>query len=302
MKRGKILLIVLVCALISLKSNSQYYFFNDGYYDKDITLEIGGGFGMMNTICDIGGANSDSKIYINEMRGGNYKMAGGLYLGLMYQDVIGLRFEGTWGSVKADDQQITSSASMNLVTKRNRNLNFKSRIGEFALMAEFHPLNIRYYDDGAPIFSPYALLGVGYTWFNPQTEVGGRDIDLQPLSLEGQGFAEYPDRHPYNLSTVNVPVGVGIRYELSPLFNVRLEYVHRILFTDYLDNASSRSYIDPNLFSKYLTPRDAAYARALSNPSLNGKIPARRGNPDDNDAYMSLNLKIGIVLGRPPRY
>ena len=302
MKRGKLLLLVLTCAVVSLKSNAQYYYYSDGYYDRDMVYEFGGSVGMMNTICDVGGANSDTKFYLNEMRGGNYKLAGGLYLGIMYQNFFGLRFEGTWGSVKSDDQEITSNASMNLTTKRNRNLNFKSRIGEIGLMAEFHPLMLRYYDDGPPLLSPYLLAGVGYFWFNPQTEVGGRDIDLQPLRLEGQGFDEYPDRHPYNLSSVNVPIGVGIRYDLSPLFNLRLEYVHRILFTDYLDNASSRYYTDPSLFTKYLTPRDAAYARALSNPSLNGKIPARRGNPDDNDTYMSLNLKIGIVLGRQPRY
>ncbi len=301
MKTGKFLLLLLICAVFSLKkSNAQYYFYNDGYYDRDVVFEFGGGVGLMSTVSDVGGANSDTKIYINEMK--NFKLAGGLYMGIMYQNFLGLRFEGTWGSVKADDKQILSTTSGNLVSKRNRNLNFKSRIGEVALMAEFHPLQLKYYDDGPPLLSPYALAGIGYFWFNPQTEIGGKNIDLQPLHTEGQGFDEYPDRHPYNLSSVNVPIGVGLRYELSPIFNLRLEFLHRILFTDYLDDASNRYYVNSNLFAKYLSPRDAAYAKALSNPSLNGKIPARRGNPDDNDTYMSINLKIGIVLGRQARY
>ena len=38
------------------------------------------------------------------------------------------------------------------------------------------------------------LIGVGYFSFNPQAKLGNRWIDLQPLSTEGQGFPEYPDR------------------------------------------------------------------------------------------------------------
>ena len=302
MKLGKLFLTLLICAAISFKGNAQYYYYNDGYYDADVVYEFGGGVGIMNTICDVGGPNSDTKFYINEVRAKNYKLAANIYMGIMYQNFIGVKLEGTWGSVEARDQDITSSSSLNLVTKRNRNLAFRSKVNEISLMAEFHPLNLKYYDDGAPLLSPYILAGIGYFWFNPQVEIGNRRIDLQPLRTEGQGFDEYPDRQPYKLSSVNVPMGVGIRYELSPLFNIRLEYLHRILFTDYLDDASNRYYVDPNLFIKYLSVKDAAYAKALSNPSKNGKVPARRGNPDDNDTYMSINLKFGIVLGRQPRY
>ena len=302
MKLGKLYLFLLFCAIFSFKSNAQYYFYNDEYFDSDLVWEFGGGGAMMNCITDVGGPNTDTKFYVNEMRSKNFKLAAGIYMGVMYQNFIGLRLEGTWGSVEAKDLDITSSASQNLVTKRNRNLSFRSKVNEIALLAEFHPLNLKYYDEGPPRLSPYILAGVGYFWYNPQTEVGGRRIDLQPLRTEGQGFDEYPDRHQYKLSSVNIPLGLGVRYELSPLFNLRVEYIHRILFTDYLDDASNRYYANPNLFINYLPVKDAAYAKALSNPSKNGKVPARRGNPDDNDTYMSLNIKFGIVLGRQPRY
>jgi hypothetical protein len=64
------------------------------------------------------------------------------------------------------------------------------------------------------------------------------------------------------------------------------------------------------LFNKYFSPRDAAYARALSDPRLGYDQaildpttkslinPARRGNPDNNDAYMTFSLKVGIAIGR----
>ena len=302
MKRGKLFLMLAFFAFLSSKSSAQYYYYNDGYYDNDLVFEFGGGVSAMNAICDVGGANSDTKYYLNEMRWGSFKSAFSIYTGVMYQNFIGARLEGTWGNVQGSDLQITSSSSQNLITKRNRNLSYKSKVNEITLMAEFHPLMLKYYEDGTPRLSPYALAGVGYFWFNPQATVAGRIVDLQPLRTEGQGFDEYPERQPYKLSSVNIPLGFGLRYELTPLFNLRLEFLHRILFTDYLDDASNRYYADPTLFAKYLSVKDAAYAKALANPSKNGKVPARRGNPDDNDAYMSINLKIGIVLGRQARY
>ena len=293
---------LLVLSAFSVKGYSQYYYYNQGYYDNDFVFEFGVSAGAMNCITDMGGANSDTRIYINEIRGKRFKFSPGIYTGFMYQNFVGARLEATWGSVEANDEDITSTASLNLITKRNRNLHFKSNILELALLAEFHPMMLKYYEDGPPLISPYVAAGVGYFSFNPQANIGGRWIDLQPLHTEGQTFAEYRDRTPYSRSQINIPVGLGLRYEVTNFMNVRLEFLHRILFTDYLDDASNRFYVNPNLFSKYLSPRDAAYAKALSNPSLNGKVPARRGNPDDNDTYMSLSLKVGIVLGRPPRY
>ena len=35
---------------------------------------------------------------------------------------------------------------------------------------------------------------------------------------------------------MNVPVGLGVRYELNSVLNLRAEFVYRVLFTDYLDD------------------------------------------------------------------
>ena len=303
MKNGKLFLLVIFSSICcSISAYSQSFFYSDRQFDNPFVYEFGIGAGVMNCITDVGGANSDKGIYINELRSGNYKIGGHVYLGLMYENFIGARLEGTWGSVQADDALITSTASQNLITKNNRNLNFRSTILELALLAEFHPLMIKYYENGMPYISPYVVAGVGWFSFNPQTKIANHFEDLQPLRTEGQGFAEYKDRTPYRRGQINVPIGLGFRYEASPLINIRFEFLHRILFTDYLDDASNSKYINPDLFDKYLTPRNAAYARRLYNPSKNGKIPARRGNPDDNDAYMSFSVKVGVVIGRQNRY
>jgi hypothetical protein len=70
---------------------------------------------------------------------------------------------------------------------------------------------------------------------------------------------EYPERKEYKLTQLNFPLGAGIKLECSALLNLRLEILHRITRTDYLDDVSTR-YIDPSLFQKYLSPNKASNA------------------------------------------
>jgi hypothetical protein len=128
---------------------------------------------------------------------------------------------------------------------------------------------------------------------------------LQPLSTEGQGFSEYPDRKPYKLTQMNIPVGIGLRYELSPSFNLRAEFVHRTLFTDYLDDVSTR-YINSATFSNYFTGRQLQDALDLSfnqrtndNPVIYRKTEnGIRGNAKNKDSYFTFNIKLGLTFGR----
>ncbi len=108
------------------------------------------------------------------------------------------------------------------------------------------------------------MAGLAYYHFNPQASLNSKWIDLQPLHTEGQGFEEYPTRTNYKLYQFNFPVGVGFRYEVTSNFNFRLEGLFRISNTDYLDDVSTR-YIDPALFSKYLTGENLTNALILNN-------------------------------------
>ena len=134
----------------------------------------------------------------------------------------------------------------------------------------------------------------------------GKYVDLQPLSLEGQGFAKYPTRKKYNLSQINFPIGAGVKYELSPSLNLRAEFLYRVLKTDYLDDVSTR-YIDPAEFQNYLTGQDVLNAIELaSNKRTNTEANSYefrkteggiRGNPKNTDAYFTFNIKIGYTFG-----
>lgn len=155
--------------------------------------------------------------------------------------------------------------------------------------------------------SPYILAGIGIFHFNPEAKLNNRWVNLSMLHTEGQGFAKYPDRKVYKLNQLNLPLGSGIRYEASPVLCFRFEIVYRKLWTDYLDDVS-KTYINPADFDQYFTSSVSALATTLadrrlkSNPAFtSGGLGDIRGNPKNNDAYFSINLKIGLIFGRQKR-
>lgn len=303
MKRSAIVLWVLVF-LVSVPSlNAQFYYYNDKYYDSPLAFEIGGSAGLMNSLTDLGGKKGIGKSFIKDLNWKNTKPSFSVYALAMYKYAVGIRLEGTFGKVEGADSTLKSVAASTF-GRYERNLSFKSKITDVQLALEIHPLFFREYDENeAPYFSPYLVAGVGYFSFDPQAEINGQVYSLQPLRTEGQGFAEYRDRTPYKLSQVNFPVGFGIRYEVNSLLNARVELVHRILQTDYLDDVS-KDYVDPSLFTNYLPANQAAIARQLFDRQgeLNGshttQVGSQRGNPKNNDAYFTIQVKLGITLGR----
>lgn len=298
MKKIKLLLIFSISFFFS-KGYGQ--FFQTEYYSTHhLYFEAGGGVGIMNCITDLGGANGTAKYYLNEIKSKNFALSPTVFAGITYQDIIGARLQGTWGKIQSADGDITGKAVVDDY-KRNRNLSFRSKITEIALLFEFRPLILFDLEPKKWAPEPYLNAGVGWFHFNPQTQYKGQWVDLKPLHTEGEGFPEYPGVSNYSLSQVNIPMGIGLRYKLSPRFNIRLEYLHRMLFTDYLDDASSPKFINPATFDKNLSPASAAAAKALYDRNLNGRVPPRRGNPKDNDTYMSLSIKLGIALGNKER-
>lgn len=294
-----------IILLPAKKTVAQYYFYDNNYYDNAIVFELGASMGIMNSLTDLGGNKGIGKKFIKDLNFSNTQFAGSFFLNAIFKNAVAVRLEGTFGQVKAYDS-ILKKVKTSTQGRYERNLSFRSNISEFMAIAEFHPLFIfKHYDENeeAPRYSPYLLAGVGYFSFNPQAKIQNKWVDLQPLSTEGQGFAEYPNRKPYQLKQINFPLGAGVKYELSPMLNLRAELVYRILSTDYLDDVST-TYIDPNLYSSYfsgtklsnaLLLNDRQYEIAPSHITNNGD---QRGNSTNNDAYFTFNLKIGLIFGR----
>ena len=289
------------------KGQAQYYYDNDRYYYSDLVLEAGGAVGVMNCLTDLGGRKGIGKGFIKDLNWKNTKASFGVYFMSMYQNKIGIRLEGTFGKIAAYDS-ILKPYVPNTSGRYERNLSFRSNITDFQLSLELHPLFIfgNFVDKEPPLFSPYLIGGIGFFSFDPEAYLNGEWHRLQPLHTEGQGFDEYRERKPYKLSQVNYPVGAGIKYELSPAFNLRLELVHRILTTDYLDDVST-TYIEPDLFSKYLPGTQAIYAELLAdrqrelNPGHTTTPNEQRGDPTSKDSFFSIQFKLGFSFGREKR-
>lgn len=303
--RGIILLLTLFYFSHPLKA--QYYFYNENYYDRPLLLEFGGSVGVMNSLTDLGGRKGPGKKGVKDFNIKNTQMCGSVFFSAMYQNSFAVRIEGTFGQVKGYDSILASVASSS-EGRYERNLSFRSSITEVMAVAEFHPVYIfgNFNDDHyPPAFSPYLLAGIGYFHFNPQTQLNGAWVDLEPLHTEGQGFSEYPDRHPYKLNQINIPIGIGVKYELSANFNVRAEMVLRKLQTDYLDDVSTK-YIDPSAFPNHLSGVQLGQAILLNNRYRSPAIPVAntahpdgiRGNPNNNDSYFNFTIKLGIILNR----
>jgi hypothetical protein len=296
-KRIVLLLQVFIYAIVA---NAQYYYYNEKFYDNPVVFETGASIGILNALTDLGGRKGAGRPFIKDLNWSNSRPAAGVYVAGTYQYAIGARLELLSGTIQASDRELNDVRGTTF-GRFERNLHFKSRITDIQLSIDVHPLFLL--TEKAPRLSPYALAGIGYFFFNPQAKLNGQWHSLQPLRTEGQGFQEYPGRQPYKLRQVNIPIGIGLRYEAGPLFYLRLELVHRILTTDYLDDVSG-DYIDPKLFAAYLPANQAAIASRLAdrkselNPVYTTKVGDQRGNPVNNDAYFSLLLKLGLCPGR----
>lgn len=297
----KIMYLLMVVLLLKIPMASAQFNSDFGTY-KIYSFEGGVSTGIINSFTDIGGNEGLGKRFFKDFNFGNTLLNSSIFFGINYKDMLGLRLEGSFGNVNAYDSVLKNVA--NTTNGRyERNLNFKSKIVELSLLTEIYPIPL-IIGNNPSVFSPYLVAGMGVFSFNPQTILNGRTVDLQPLSTEGEGFAEYPDRKPYKLTQINIPVGIGIKCEISPAISLKTEFLYRILFTDYLDDVST-NYIDPALFYKYFSGTKLADALALNdrrsktdpNYPVNPYGGQIRGNPKYNDAYFTFNLRLTYNFG-----
>jgi hypothetical protein len=295
----RIFVSVLVSTVISCCNPvfSQFYYYNDKYYNTDWVFELGVSGGMMNSLTDIGGKKGVGKKFIKDLNWRVSKPSFGTYAVATWHDVIGIKLEACFGNIGSYDS-ILKKVGPSTFGRYERNLSFRSSITDIMLAIEIHPLFFKTFDEDhpAPLWSPYIIGGIGYYSFNPQALLNNQWYSLQPLHTEGQGFKEYPDRVPYQLSQINIPAGLGVKYEVSSSIIARLEFIYRFLFTDYLDDVSQVDYIDPSLFNTHLPPQQAALARQLYDRRISVVKNNQRGDPKDNDAFFTIQLKVGFTI------
>ena len=273
-------------------------------------VEIGINIGPSFFLGDLGGHQGKGTPFLKDLNFSLTKIMKGAFVEVYPNEWLGFRIAGEIGKLEGRDN-IIDTKGVNELYRKQRNLDFRSNISEAYVATEIFPLMLAnsQNEDYKPRFRPYGVLGIGVFHFNPQgslTDANGYTTwyNLKPLHTEGEGFPEYPQRKNYNLTQLNIPFGFGAKYFISDRVNIGLEILHRKTFTDYIDDVSTE-YIDPSLFDKYLTPQNAIIARQISdkvfaivNPGLARNEPGiQRGDPNQNDAYFSIFMKLAIRLG-----
>jgi hypothetical protein len=194
--------------------------------------------------------------------------------------------------LRASFMSAAVSATDALGPNADRNLSFASKVLEGHVGLEYDLFNL--YEKSV---TPYVFTGINLFGFNPYaTDKNGRNVFLQPLGTEGQGF--FSGREKYALTQIGVPLGGGFKLRISDNVRLRAEMGLRILFTDYLDDVSS-TYVDQSalLANNGAKAVEMAFRGAEFKPSL--VYPgegAKRGNPKINDYYYTGTLGISFRL------
>lgn len=276
------------------------------FYHAFRRLQIGASFGGMNYFGDL---SQDLKTLALTRPGM------GLQIRYQFNDVFSLRLAGQWGQIQGDDRMGRNSAF-----NWQRGLSFRSNITEIQLSGIIHLLH------GKRQVRPYLTLGVGIFHFNPKADLflgsvdynnryqfspdglvlnasgeqvtrdGKYETSLYDWKTEGfdNGLTRFPST--YKLWQVQVPLGIGVRIGLSPRVDLNLEWGMRYLFSDYIDDVSSR-YASSNLIQQnFSNPQDQAVAAYISNPT--GKVSAYRGNELKNDTYTYTSIGFAYRVGR----
>lgn len=199
-----------------------------------------------------------------------------------FNQYFAARLGFNYGILSAEDSKSTIESA------KVRNLSFRSNVFEGNLIFELNILGYEPYNLEKP-WSPYLFAGVAFFHYNPKAKYNGDWVELQPLGTEGQGLAVYPDRKPYNLNSIAIPMGVGIKLALNDTWNIGAELGVRKTFSDNIDDVSG-TYVEESILLE-TNPLSAALANRSGNPIEPG---SQRGNGKVSDWYTF----IGITLSR----
>lgn len=153
----------------------------------------------------------------------------------------------------------------------------------------------------------------------------GEWVALKDLQTEGKSYSNF---------SFSIPVGAGVRFRVSQVLDLEAEIGYRFLFTDYLDDIST-NYVDKGtlgselakvMSDRSLEPVDVVSGQnrfdALVNSELintnnlptyvgadgqnyvhlrgYGQAGEVRGNPKDNDIFITTTIRAVIIIGPSP--
>ena len=226
----------------------------------------------------LGGANYQGDLKANSISFSGMKLFGSIGARYDLSEHFSARSYFSFTSLQADDKKGTE-------TMQQRNLNFKTKLWDWELTGQYSLFSLNY-----KWWTPYIFAGVGIFHFKPYTEdAAGNNVFLQPLSTEGQGFAD--GRDPYKLTQFCLPLGFGVDYSLNEDMRVGLELGYRKTFTDYIDDVST-TYVDQTALmnARGQVAVDLAWRGDETNGGPYPPAGAERGNDKYKDGYYYIGL------------
>jgi hypothetical protein len=285
---------------------------------------LGFNFGLSDLWGDVG-TKSPLDHYTNDNYWDRPHFMGGIFARYALHPGFVLRMGVSYGSVYANDN-FNESKARDVVALEDdafqryaRNLEVKSNVWEGNLMFEINPRRLGNLErKGAKKrMQPYLLVGVGGFHFRPKgiyTARGtdgrpngqGRQVDLYDLNLEGNGIIisdslakEFNFNKPaaYSLWNLQIPLGIGFRWDLANQLSLGIEYVYRYTMTDQLDNVSG-NYVDTRVIDVMHAndPQRAAMAKDMYDKSWQidqnySHGPKEfRGDPSNKDGYSTIAI------------
>src|SRR5690242_8561773 len=147
-----------------IKTDAQFYFYNDRYYAGNFVLEGGCSGGMMNSLTDLGGRKGNGKSFLKDLNWSVSKPSYSVFLTGILKDILGLRLEFTSGKISSYDS-LLKNPTRDLTQRYGRNLGFRSNITEFQFTSEFYPFSFKQFKvDNLSFWYAYLVTGIGYYW------------------------------------------------------------------------------------------------------------------------------------------
>ena len=268
--KSVVFLFILVATVFNVNAQQNYEYVQKGEFG--ITVGVAHYFGDLNT-----------RAAINRP-----KPAIGAFFRKQFGNYVGLRLSAHYAQVGYSDTYSKNEY------QKSRNLSFNSNIWEVALQGDFNFFKFIPSDPNY-LFTPYITLGVGVFTYDPYAYLNGRKEFLRPLGTEGQNIG-YNGRAPYSTLAVCIPLGVGVKYNISEKINLSFEVAHRFTTTDYLDDVST-TYVGAGKFASLSTAallQDRSYELDPSN--VIGVEGRQRGWSKQKDQYIIAEIGITYNL------
>jgi hypothetical protein len=207
-------------------------------------------------------------------------IAAGGFVKRNFNGYLSAKLGYTYGSISGAD-----STSSNAQT-RARNLSFVTRLSEVSVVGEFNFM--KYIPSVSEnVYTPFFYVGISLTNYLPEAHYNGQTYDLRSLQTEGQA-------KPYSNTTISIPYGVGVKYNITGTWNLIADIGYRNTNTDYLDDVSG-VYADK---AKFTNPISLALSDRSGERTGNyiGAVGTQRGDLRPHDTYLFIGFSISYTF------